>query len=254
MLIEPISSGFTAGVIRADCITPGAYGANVSDSKTPSLLDLAIGFANIGLTSVGGAAGPLRHVIVKQRRWLSDGELAGLFGIAQALPGANAANIAVMLGDLFAGPLGPFAALAGLIIPSLLIAISLAGIATHFASVNVRFAAGEIAVTAAVAGIFIANGSRLIAQLWRDGPDVRAVWRYARLAISALGIVLVSGLHMFVPLAMLLLDRAEHGRGVARARRRERSLAVPAQAYMLLSLAWHFALLSLFAVGGGIRC
>jgi len=205
MLIEPISSGFTVAVTRADCITSGAYGANVSDSKKPSLLDLALGFANIGLTSVGGAAGPLRYVIVKQRRWLSDGELAGLFGIAQALPGANAVNIAVMLGDRFAGPLGPLAALAGLIIPSLLIAISLAGIATHFATVNARFAAGEIGVTAAVAGIFIANGTRLIAQLWRGTPDLRAAWRCTRLAISALGIVLVAGLHVFVPYAMLIL-------------------------------------------------
>jgi chromate transporter len=205
MLIEPISSGLTVGVTRADCITSRAYGANVSDSPKPTLLQLAIGFMNVGLTSVGGAGGPLRYVVVKQRKWLSEHEYAELFGVAQALPGATAVNYAVMISDRFAGPLGPVAALAGLIIPSLLVAIAMLGIASQLAATNTRFLAAENAVTAAVAGIFISNGLRLIGQIWRGTPDLRAAWRAARLAVSALGIVLVSGFHMFVPLAMLVL-------------------------------------------------
>jgi len=204
MLIEPISSGFTV-VTRADCIISEAYGANVSDSEKPTLLDLAIGFMNVGLTSVGGAGGPLRYVVVKQRHWLSEGEYAELFGVAQALPGATAVNYAVMISDRFAGPLGPLAALAGLIIPSLLVAIALLGIASQLAASNARFAAAENGVTAAVAGIFLSNGLRLIAQIWRGSPDLHAAWRTARIAVSALGIVLVAGFHMFVPLAMLVL-------------------------------------------------
>ena len=205
MLIEPISSGFTGGVTRADCITSEAYGANVSDSPKPSLLDLAIGFVNVGLTSVGGAGGPLRYVVVKQRKWLSEGEYSELFGVAQALPGATAVNYAVMIGDRFAGPLGPLAALAGLIIPSLLVAIAMSVFAAQLAATNVRFAAAETAVTAAVAGIFLSNGCRLIAQIWRGSADVRAAWRLARVVISTLGIVLVAGFHMFVPLAMVIM-------------------------------------------------
>jgi chromate transporter len=205
MLIEPISSGFTVRVTRADCIISGAYGANVTESPKPSLWDLVLGFMNIGLTSVGGAGGPLRHVIVKQRRWLTEGQLAEMYGVAQALPGATAVNVAVMVSDRFCGPLGPLAALAGLIIPSLLLAIALAGIAGQLAAVNPRFAAAEVAVTAAVAGIFISNGIRLMALIWSDAPDLRAAWRCARLAVGALGIVLVAGLHLFVPFAMLIL-------------------------------------------------
>ena len=41
--------------------------------------------------------------------------------------------------------------------------------------------------------------------IWTDAPDLRAAWRCARLAIGALGIVLVAGLHLFVPFAMLIL-------------------------------------------------
>jgi chromate transporter len=177
----------------------------VTEPENPSLLALFTGWVNIGITSVGGAAGPLRHVIVKQRRWLTETELAELFGIAQALPGATAVNIAVMLSDRFAGPLGPLVALTGLIVPSLVIAIVLADLATNLAAVNARFAAAEVAITAAVAGIFISNGIRLIKLIWNGSPDLRASWRCARLAISALGVVLVAGLHVFVPFAMLIM-------------------------------------------------
>jgi chromate transporter len=205
MLIEPISNGFTVRVTRADCTISGAYGAKVTESPKPTLWDLLTGFMTIGLTSVGGAAGPLRHVIVKQRRWLTEGELAEMFGVAQALPGATAVNVAVMLSDRFCGPLGPFAALAGLIVPSLVIAIVLSGFASQLAASSARFAAAEIAITAAVAGIFISNGLRLIGQIWVGTPDLRKAWRSARLAISALGVLLVAGFHVFVPLAMLIL-------------------------------------------------
>jgi len=177
----------------------------VTDPEKPTLLDLFLGWMNIGLTSVGGAAGPLRHVVVKQRRWLTESELAELFGVAQALPGATAANIAVMLSDRMAGPLGPFAALAGLIVPSLIVAIVLADVAGNLAAANVRFAAAETAITAAVAGIFIANGMRLIRLIWSGSPDIRAAWKVARLAISALGVFLVAGLHLFVPFAMIVM-------------------------------------------------
>ena len=190
---------------RAECTGPEAYGADVSDSPKTGLLDLAVGHMTIGLTSVGGAAGPIRHVLVKQRKWLSEGELAEFFGISQALPGATAVNLAVIVGDRFAGPFGVIASLLGLIVPSLLLAIGLLQLSMHLAAGNPRYAAAEVAVTAAVAGIFISNGLRLIGLIWNEAPDVRPAWRAARVAIGALGILLVAGLHMFIPLAMIVL-------------------------------------------------
>jgi hypothetical protein len=82
------------------------------------------------------------------------------------------------------------------------VALALLRIATNLAAVNPRFVAAEFAITAAVAGIFVSNGIRVIWQLWCGAPDLRLTWRCARLAISALGIVLVAGFHVFVPLAM----------------------------------------------------
>jgi len=177
----------------------------VNDRRRPTPLELALGFMNVGLTSIGGAAGPLRHVVVKQRKWMTETELAELFGLAQALPGATVVNVAVMFADRSSGPLGVLAAIAGLCIPSLVVAVLLATVATHVSATNARFAAAEVAVTAAVAGIFVSNGVRLIAVLWRDAPDVGLALRLARLAISALGIVLVAGFHLWIPYTVVIL-------------------------------------------------
>src|SRR5205814_473164 len=73
--------------------------SRLEDSLRPKVspLVLMLAFIQIGLSSVGGAAVPLRHILVVRRKWLSDAEFAEEFSIAQALPGASAANVAVML-------------------------------------------------------------------------------------------------------------------------------------------------------------
>jgi chromate transporter len=147
----------------------------------------------------------MRHVIVVQRRWVTEGELAELFGLGQALPGSVVSNVAVLLGPRYASPLGPFVALAGLIIPSMLIAIAISSVATSLAAANARFAAAEVGVTAALAGIFVSNGLRVLAQLWSHGPDVKLTWRCTRVAIGVLGVVLVIGVHLNIPLTMIVL-------------------------------------------------
>ncbi len=172
---------------------------------------IALAFTQIGLTSVGGAAAPIRHVLVVRRRWLTEAELAETFAIAQALPGASAANLAVILGDRFAGALGPLATVGGLSIPSFAVALVLAAVATHLSAANPRFAAAEAGVTAAVAGLFISNGARLAWRLWHDAPEMRRRWRSARLTISVGAVALVAGLHFFIPAVLIGLAIASLG-------------------------------------------
>jgi len=176
-----------------------------------SLPALALAFAQIGLSSVGGAAAPIRHVLVVRRRWLTEAELAETFAIAQALPGASAANLAVILGDRFAGALGPFATVGGLSLPSLGVALVLVAAATHLSAANARFAAAEAGVSAAVAGLFVSNGVRLAWRLWHDAPALRRRWRGARLGISLAGVALVAGLHVFIPVVLVGLAATSFG-------------------------------------------
>jgi chromate transporter len=177
-----------------------------------SPLALAIAFVQVGLTSVGGAAAPLRHVLVVRRKWLTETEFSETFGIAQALPGATAANLSVILGDRYGGALGSISALAGLCLPSLAVALVLATFATQLSETNRNFAAAEAAVTAAVAGLFIANGLRLAYRVWIEGARGSTLgFRFGRLAISLGGIAMVALAHIPIPFAVAILAPSSFG-------------------------------------------
>lgn len=182
----------------------------MSAKKPPGLLDIFLGFVYVGLSSVGGAAGPLRYVLVVRRRWLSEGEFSEVFGVAQALPGATGANVAAMVADRFGKLPAAFAALAGFCLPSMFLAIGLLSIATRLSASSPRFVAAEAAVTAAVAGLFIGNGTRLARDLWSRASDRRR-WRTARLGIAAAGIVLIVVYHVWIPAAVLILASVSLG-------------------------------------------
>lgn len=177
----------------------------------PTPLALAIAFMHIGLTSVGGAASPLRYVLVISRRWFDEAEYSEVFGIAQALPGATAANIAVIIADRFAGLPGVVAALAGLVLPSLAIALTLLFLASHLSASQPRFVATELAVTATIGGLFIANGLRLASVIWR-APERRPLrGRALRMTLILAGVLFVVQLHLIVPLAVVILGAASLG-------------------------------------------
>jgi chromate transporter len=169
-----------------------------------ALTDLAAAFARIGLSSVGGAAGPLRHVIVKQRKWLDEAEFAEIFGMCQALPGATGANMAVILGRR-SGLLGSVVAVLALVTPSMLLAIAIAAFATHAAAHSTRFAAGETAVAAGAAGLFVANGARLALTLLRAVGEGDRTYRALRTLVIAAGVVLVAGFRLWIPAAVVVL-------------------------------------------------
>jgi len=188
-----------------------------------SFIALVLAFMQIGLTSVGGAAAPIRHVLVVRRRWLTEAELAETFSISQALPGASAANLAVMVGDRFGGAWGSLATMIGLCVPSLILCLILATFATRLSAANVRFAAAEAAVTAAVAGLFISNCMRLAWRLWRDAAPVQKPLRVPRLLVSLSAVLLVAVLHLWISAVLLLLATA--GFVLERASRRRASAA-----------------------------
>ncbi len=173
--------------------------------RKPTLVELLLGFTQIGLSSIGGAAAILRYVIVTKRRWMSEAEFSETFGLAQALPGATGANVTAMVSDRFGGWRGVLIGLAGLCVPSMLLAIGLLSLSTRLSATNPRFAAAETAVTAAVAGLFIGNGIRVSWSLWTAKPGDRRRWRAARLGIVGGAIVLIDVLHVWIPAVVLIL-------------------------------------------------
>ena len=73
---------------------------------------------------VMGIAPSARHVIVEERRWLSEKEFASVLGIGQILPGPNTMNAAVLIGWQLAGFGGLLVATLAIMAPSCILAFA----------------------------------------------------------------------------------------------------------------------------------
>jgi chromate transporter len=88
----------------------------------------------LGLTSFGG---PIAHLgyfertYVRQRRWLSSEEYAGLVALCQILPGPASSQVGFLIGLHRAGWLGAFAAWIGFTLPSALLMYAFAALSTQ---------------------------------------------------------------------------------------------------------------------------
>lgn len=89
---------------------------------------LFLHFALLSLLAIGGAITTVPEMhrwVVDQRDWLDDAQFTGSIALAQAAPGPNVLFVAV-IGFNVAGLAGAFAALAGSLLPSTLVALNVA--------------------------------------------------------------------------------------------------------------------------------
>lgn len=83
-----------------------------------SLGKIFLAFLTIGATSVGGGVvGYLRSGLVVSLKWLDDETFVELLSICQSLPGLNASNMAILVGDRLRGGPGALVALIGICLP-----------------------------------------------------------------------------------------------------------------------------------------
>jgi chromate transporter len=78
-------------------------------------------FLIIGATSFGGVVPYLREGLVTKNHWVDDKEFVELLSISQSLPGLNATNMAILLGDRLKGWMGAVAGILGVCLPGALI-------------------------------------------------------------------------------------------------------------------------------------
>ncbi len=75
-------------------------------------------FLVIGGTSFGGGVvAYLRNGLVAKKGWLDDEGFLAALEISQALPGLNATNMSVIVGDRLRGPIGAVVAFLGMTLP-----------------------------------------------------------------------------------------------------------------------------------------
>ncbi len=116
-------------------------------------------FLLLSLLAVGGAisAVPDMHrYLVLERGWMSEADFVSSVALAQAAPGPNLLFVAV-LGWKLAGPVGAFATMAGMLLPSTLLTLYATRWAhTHRATRGVRaFTTGMVPLTL---GLLAATG------------------------------------------------------------------------------------------------
>src|SRR5208283_2717926 len=90
----------------------------VSVVNRASIADIFLEFLIIGATSFGGGVvAYLRSGLVAKRKWVDDKEFVEMLAISQTLPGLNATNMAILVGDRLRGAMGSIAAIIGVCLP-----------------------------------------------------------------------------------------------------------------------------------------
>src|SRR6201982_4044336 len=97
-----------------------ALPTTVDAAATPrdvSITQIFLEFLIIGSTSFGGVVPYLRGSLVNKRRWIDDKEFVEMLSISQSLPGLNATNMAILVGEKLKGAWGAIVAVLGICLP-----------------------------------------------------------------------------------------------------------------------------------------
>jgi len=102
--------------------TPALPKADSSSARSgTSIFEIFIEFLTIGAISFGGVVPYLRAALVTKRQWIDDKEFVEMLSISQSLPGLNATNMAILVGEKLRGLAGSIAAIIGICLPGAVI-------------------------------------------------------------------------------------------------------------------------------------
>lgn len=161
-----------------------------------SVHQIFLEFLFIGATSFGGGVvAYLRDGLVTKRGWVNDQEFVEYLAISQTLPGLNATNMAVLVGDSLRGVVGAITALIAICLPGGLLMFA-AGIAYHAGGDNPIVTAMLKGVAAAAIGLILATTINLGKKSLAHAYD---------LIFVALTVYGVDRLHQSVPRVLIVV-------------------------------------------------
>lgn len=170
--------------------------ATAASGQDISILSIFLEFLFIGATSFGGGVvAYLRDGLVDKRRWVTDQEFVEYLAISQSLPGLNATNMAVLVGDNVRGYLGALAALVGICLPGGVLMFCV-GIAYHQSGDNPMVTAALRGVAAAAIGLILATTIKL------GKKSLAHVYDLVFVALTVYG---VDRLHQSVPRVLIVV-------------------------------------------------
>ena len=181
----------------------------MTDRQMPvvTVRDLFTTFLRIAVSGIGGALPHARHALVDGKGWLTDREFGDILATGQLLPGPNIVNVAIIVGNRFAGLRGVVAALCGVVGVPFVIVLSLGVFYREFSQWG-WLQHAFVGSSAAAAGLIIGVGMRLARtqppRIWAILVGVTAFGAIALLRIPMMWVVLA-----LAPVAVLLASRGE---------------------------------------------
>jgi len=145
-----------------------------------SIARIFLEFLTIGASSFGGVVPYLRRSLVSKQAWLSDKEFVEMLSISQSLPGLNATNMAILVGQKLNGALGAIVAVLGICLPG--------GLLMFIAGAIYRVHGDHAWVTGALKGVAAASVGLVLStvlQLSRKGLEERFDYLFVILTVVA---------------------------------------------------------------------
>ena len=160
-----------------------------------SLYDIFLEFLIIGATSFGGVVPYLRAALVAKRQWIDDKEFVEMLSISQSLPGLNATNMAVLVGEKLRGLTGSIAAILGICLPG--------AVVMYVVGVFYRLHGDHDWATAALKGVAAAAVGLILYTV--VNLSKKALSRKFDFVFMAATVLAVNRLHWSVPRALIVV-------------------------------------------------
>jgi chromate transporter len=154
-----------------------------------SIGQIFLEFLIIGATSFGGVVPYLRGSLVTKRHWIDDKEFVEMLSISQSLPGLNATNMAILVGEKLRGALGSVAAIIGICLPGAVI--------MYVVGIFYRSHGDHVWVTAALKGVAAAAVGLILSTV--VGLSKKSLADKFDFVFMALTVIAVNRLHQSVP-------------------------------------------------------
>ena len=186
-------------------------------ARPESLKELFWAFSLLALQGFGGVLAVVQRELVDRKQWLTREQFIEDWAVAQILPGPNAVNLVLMMGDRYFGLRGALTALAGMLAFPLLVVLLLAALFSGIGELPA--AQGALRGMGAVAaGLVVATGLKLVAALQTNVMGRTVCWLLALATFAGIAL-------MRLPLAWVLLGLG----GIATLWARQRLLQVARQ-------------------------
>src|SRR5271167_3386147 len=146
-------------------------------------------FLIIGATSFGGVVPYLRGSLVTKRHWVDDKEFVEMLSISQSLPGLNATNMAILVGEKLRGALGSIAAIIGVCLPG--------AVLMYIVGIFYRHHGDHVWVTAALKGVAAAAVGLILSTV--VGLSKKSLSHNFDFVFMAITVLAVNRFHLGVP-------------------------------------------------------